>query len=29
VTEGIPALAALQKGSTILWIAIEITAPEP
>jgi cyclophilin family peptidyl-prolyl cis-trans isomerase len=29
VTDGIPALAALQKGSTILWIAIEITAPEP
>ncbi len=29
VTDGIPALAALQKGSTITWIAIDITAPEP
>lgn len=29
VTDGIPALASLQKGSMILWIAIEVTAPEP
>lgn len=29
VTDGIPALAVLQKGSIIKWIAISITAPEP
>ncbi len=29
VTDGFPALAAVQKGTTIVWIAIEITAPEP
>jgi peptidylprolyl isomerase len=29
VTDGIPALATLQKGATILWIAIVATAPEP
>jgi cyclophilin family peptidyl-prolyl cis-trans isomerase len=29
VTDGIPALATLQKGSTIAWIAIVETAPEP
>jgi peptidyl-prolyl cis-trans isomerase B (cyclophilin B) len=29
VTDGIPAMASLQKGSTIVWIAIEVTAPEP
>jgi peptidyl-prolyl cis-trans isomerase B (cyclophilin B) len=29
VTDGIPALAALQKGDRILWIAIVVTAPEP
>jgi cyclophilin family peptidyl-prolyl cis-trans isomerase len=29
VTEGIPALAQLQKGDTIIWIAIVVTAPEP
>lgn len=29
VTDGIPALAVLQKGDTILWVAIESTAPEP
>jgi peptidylprolyl isomerase len=29
VTDGIPALALLQKGDRILWVAIESTAPEP
>lgn len=29
VTDGIPALASVQKESMILWIAIEVTAPEP
>jgi len=29
VTDGIPALAALQKGDMILWIAVLATAPEP
>jgi len=29
VTEGFPALAALQKGTPIIWIAIVVTAPEP
>jgi cyclophilin family peptidyl-prolyl cis-trans isomerase len=29
VTDGIPAMASLQKGSTIEWIAIVVTAPEP
>ena len=29
VTDGIPALATLQKGDTVLWIAVEQTAPEP
>lgn len=29
VTDGIPALALLQKGDRILWVAIEPTAPEP
>ena len=29
VTAGFPALSALQKGTTITWIAIAITAPEP
>jgi len=29
VTDGIPALALLQKGDKILWVAIESTAPEP
>ena len=29
VTDGIPALAVLQKGDRILWVAIESTAPEP
>lgn len=29
VTDGVPAMASLQKGSTIVWIAIEVTAPEP
>ncbi|MHB8488576.1 MAG: peptidylprolyl isomerase [Candidatus Dormibacteria bacterium] len=29
VTDGIPALASLRKGSLIMWIAIEVTAPEP
>jgi cyclophilin family peptidyl-prolyl cis-trans isomerase len=29
VTNGIPALATLQKGDTIVWIAIVVTAPEP
>lgn len=29
VTDGIPALALLQKGDTILWVAVVSTAPEP
>jgi cyclophilin family peptidyl-prolyl cis-trans isomerase len=29
VTDGLPALAELQRGNTILWIAIVMTAPEP
>ena len=29
VTDGIPALASLQKGATILWITVVPTAPEP
>lgn len=29
VTAGFPALSALEKGTTITWIAIGITAPEP
>jgi cyclophilin family peptidyl-prolyl cis-trans isomerase len=29
VTEGLPALAELQKGDRILWVAILATAPEP
>jgi cyclophilin family peptidyl-prolyl cis-trans isomerase len=29
VTDGIPALAKLQKGDTIAWVAIVVTAPEP
>jgi cyclophilin family peptidyl-prolyl cis-trans isomerase len=29
VTDGIPALASLQKGATILWITVVATAPEP
>jgi cyclophilin family peptidyl-prolyl cis-trans isomerase len=29
VTGGIPALAEVQKGDTITWIAILPTAPEP
>jgi peptidyl-prolyl cis-trans isomerase B (cyclophilin B) len=29
VTAGFPALTALHKGTTITWIAIAITAPEP
>jgi cyclophilin family peptidyl-prolyl cis-trans isomerase len=29
VTDGIPALALLAKGDTILWIAVLPTAPEP
>ena len=29
VTEGIPALAELRKGDTIIWIAIAVTPPEP
>jgi peptidylprolyl isomerase len=29
VTDGIPALAELRKGDTIIWIAIAVTAPEP
>jgi cyclophilin family peptidyl-prolyl cis-trans isomerase len=29
VTDGIPALALLAKGDTILWIAVVPTAPEP
>ena len=29
VTDGIAALAGLQQGDTILWVAVESTAPEP
>ena len=29
VTDGLPALAQLQKGDRILWVAIVATAPEP
>jgi cyclophilin family peptidyl-prolyl cis-trans isomerase len=29
VTDGIPALAELRKGDTIIWIAIAVTRPEP
>lgn len=29
VTDGLPALAELQKGDKILWVAILATAPEP
>lgn len=29
ITDGLPALAELQKGDTILWVAIVATAPEP
>jgi peptidylprolyl isomerase len=29
VTDGIPALALLQKGDKILWVAVVSTAPEP
>lgn len=29
VTDGIPALAELHKGDTIIWVAIAMTAPEP
>ena len=29
VTDGIPALATLQKGDRILWVAVVATAPEP
>jgi peptidyl-prolyl cis-trans isomerase B (cyclophilin B) len=29
VTDGFAALTALQKGTTIVWVAIAITAPEP
>jgi cyclophilin family peptidyl-prolyl cis-trans isomerase len=29
VTDGIPALAVLQKGDKIIWIAVQSTAPEP
>jgi cyclophilin family peptidyl-prolyl cis-trans isomerase len=29
VTDGIPALAELRKGDTIIWIAIAVTPPEP
>lgn len=29
VTDGLPALAELQKGDRILWVAILATAPEP
>ena len=28
-TDGFPALAMLQKGDRILWVAVEPTAPEP
>jgi cyclophilin family peptidyl-prolyl cis-trans isomerase len=29
VTDGLPALTELQKGDTIVWVAIVATAPEP
>jgi cyclophilin family peptidyl-prolyl cis-trans isomerase len=29
VTDGFTALAALQKGTPIIWVAIVVTAPEP
>jgi cyclophilin family peptidyl-prolyl cis-trans isomerase len=29
VTDGFGALAAVQKGTPIIWIAIVVTAPEP
>jgi cyclophilin family peptidyl-prolyl cis-trans isomerase len=29
VTDGIPALATLREGDTIIWVAIVVTAPEP
>ena len=29
VTDGLPALAGLQKGDRVLWVAILATAPEP
>jgi peptidyl-prolyl cis-trans isomerase B (cyclophilin B) len=29
VTDGLPALTELQKGDTIVWIAVVATAPEP
>jgi cyclophilin family peptidyl-prolyl cis-trans isomerase len=29
VTDGLPALAELQKGDKIVWVAILATAPEP
>jgi peptidyl-prolyl cis-trans isomerase B (cyclophilin B) len=29
VTDGIPALATLRTGDTVVWIAIVVTAPEP
>lgn len=29
VTDGIPVLSVLQKGDTILWVAVVSTAPEP
>ena len=29
VTDGFAALTALQKGTTIVWVAIAVTAPEP
>ena len=29
VTDGFPVLAAVQRGTAIVWVAIEVTAPEP
>ena len=29
VTDGFVALATLQKGTRIMWVAIAVTAPEP
>ena len=29
VTDGFSALAAVQKGTPIIWVAIVVTAPEP
>jgi cyclophilin family peptidyl-prolyl cis-trans isomerase len=29
VTDGFSALTTLQKGTTIVWVAIATTAPEP